>query len=188
MLLEERLQLCFNNVVLPINEINGAKSKLHDNPSDPSARAVLRDAMTQLRSATALKKHIPDGLREKLDSTFKDYLQRDGVVGFFGDSDNPRWRSAYESYKDAVVDIMEQHMSDLADGGNLEMASDETKEAYQTCHQKALFVLEYDNMPDLPDSVPFMSSSVWDVLSDHLKRVSKALIEVSTLYLPFAQI
>jgi len=181
MMLEERLRLCFNNIQWPSDEIAAAKAKLRENPTDTATRALFRNTMIDLRSARSLATEIPEGLRETLDTIFKDYLQRDGVVGFFGNSDSPRWKGAYDSYKEAVVSAMEKHIADLDAEGGLDLASEEAKDSYKTCYLKARFVLEYDGSPDLPDSVPFMSASVWDVLCDHLKRVPKALREVSTL-------
>ena len=179
-LLEERLRLCFNNVSWDECQILAAKAKLRENPSDATSLNYIRNVMNDLRTALPLKKDIPDGLREKLDIAFKDHLQQDGVIALFGDADHPKWNEAYDRYKEAVVELISHHMEELEEQGGLTLTSQEVKDAYSTCAMKASFVLEYKDSPDLPYHVPFMSATVWDSLSDHLKRVSKTLLEVSS--------
>lgn len=181
-LLEERLRLCFNKAPWSYPDIKAAQEKIREDPNDQASNQLLRNAMSKLRSSTDLTLHIPDGIRDKIDETFRGTLGVKSVIPFFGNTDNAAYKSAYQTYKDTVVDQIRAHMEELDASGFLTTPTQDDKGFYASCWQKARFVLDYQNGPDIPENLPFMSASVWDVLCSHLKRIPKSLLEVRTLF------
>ena len=82
------------------------------------------------------------------------------VTPSFGNTDNTTYKLAYQTYKDTVINQIQAHMEELNMVSSLNMATQEEKGFYASCWQKAHFVLDYQNSPDIPENLLFMSTSV----------------------------
>lgn len=144
------------------------------------ADLFLNAQLKALMKETSMSTIISDDLRKEVDGVYRRTLGKGELWRQFG-MNTKEWVAAYRDYTNDVVDVMEAAYETMKEGRLLN-ADEATVRAWESCASKARLLLNVEYTVFTQPYMPFMSASVWKSLSRQLKRVPKALMEMSVLF------
>jgi len=174
--------MCFNTVEWNAAEVERHMQIVGNSASNAQAIEDSKFYLSQCVERLSLhpnpvKEAINDEIRMELDTIYIEKLGKGDIWKYFGTSSST-WIDPYEEYSENVVSKLEDIYSAMVSDDRIENVTDNVKIALKNCASKAKLVLKVQDIHMYPESVPFMSSSVWVSLSQQLKRIPKSLLEV----------
>lgn len=179
--MEDRLRMCFNEVVLKEEEVDKIielMSSEVESDAWQSGSKRREQIMRELRNAPTIFDAIGDNLRHSLDLIFVEHLQHKDVCTHFGNTSHDSWMTAYWSYVHDVIREVDDYIQILHDNDAYRSLGGATKITYDNAKAKVKLVLRTIGWDNEPNALPFMTASVWGVLRDIFSQLPLSIIEV----------
>lgn len=179
--------MCFNVIEWDDQKVSEkmtimlSSTSLKEDEMDEEVKAAtiyLYRCMKRLLNAPPVMDALQEDIRDMIDTTYRKHLGGEDMWKKFGTNDT-EWREGYAQYTNEVLGSLSKIVEQNLESEEHRDTPDDVKRAWKACVSKATLVLKIKGPPDYPEWFPFMSISVWRDMSEQLKRVPKALTEVS---------
>ncbi|KAF8119279.1 hypothetical protein EV363DRAFT_1200505 [Boletus edulis] len=188
--LEDRLRMCFNAIPWDAKKVSQTMDIVEDfalakdeDDEIKAANVYLYRCVKRLANATPVMDAIQDEIRDTIEAIYQENFGEHEKWKYFGTGDTV-WKTRYNKYVKEVLEELEGIVAENLGREEHREALDDVKMAWKDCVSKASLVLKIKGAPDHAEFMPFMSVSVWKDMNEQLKRVPRALTEISAWFSP----